>query len=223
MISGPERRFKAVESSKTFNNIVKTFQLRGKSVLDIGCSYGEFLIHFGKGSTGVCLSHDEVAFGLTKNLDIRYGNVEADSFVLENQYDVIFANNIFEHMYSPHHFLIKIRQYLKPDGILILGVPAVPKITSLVKLPKFKGSLAVEHINFFTRDTLKYTVERGGWEVEGVRGFHFYNPVIDTLLNPVYPHFYVIAKPIKGFAYPERRLKELLGYEEILGDAKGGV
>lgn len=222
MNSGPERRFRSVEASKTFRNIVSTFELGNKSVLDIGCSYGEFLIHFGEGSTGISLSHDEVAYGLTKGLDIRYGNVESDSFVLEKKHDVIFANNIFEHLYSPHHFLIKIRKYLKSEGILILGVPSIPKLVPLLHLRKFKGSLAAEHINFFTRDTLQKTVERGGWDVRMVRGFHFYNKTLDGLLDPVYPHFYVVAQAQKDFMYPHRRLRELIGYEEMLGEA-GGV
>ncbi len=212
-----EKRFHEVEKSKTFRNIVDTFDLKHKAVLDIGCSYGEFLIHFGKRSTGVTLTQVEVEYGKEKGLDMRFGNIESDAFVLENKYDVIFANNIFEHLYSPHHFLIKIKKYLKPNGILILGVPCIPKVVSLVKLPKFRGSLAVEHINFFTRETVRKTVERGGWSVQAVRGFHFSQLMIDVLFNPVYPHFYVIATSDPQFKYPERRMKELLGYVDILG------
>jgi 2-polyprenyl-3-methyl-5-hydroxy-6-metoxy-1,4-benzoquinol methylase len=217
MVESIEKRFAGVEKSTTFQNILDSLNLRNKSVLDIGCSYGEFLIHFGKGSTGVTLTQAEVDYGLEKGLDMRFGNIESDSFVLESTYDVIFANNIFEHLYSPHHFLIKIKKYLKPNGILILGVPAIPKIVSLVRLPKFRGSLAVEHINFFTRDTLIKTVERGGWNIQSARGFHFSNRIVDMLCNPIYPHVYVTATSDPSFKYPERRMKELLGYEDILG------
>lgn len=218
-----ERRFDAVKKSKTFRNIVETFNLGNKAVLDVGCSYGEFLAHFGPGSTGVTLTQAEVDYGVERGLDVRYGNVESDSFTLEQKYDVIFANNIFEHLYSPHHFLVKIKKYLKQDGILILGVPCIPKITQLLHLPKFRGSLAVEHINFFTRDTLVKTVERGGWTVQSARGFHFRHPALDSLLNPAYPHFYVTASPVPGFKYPERRMKELLGYTDLLGKGELGI
>ncbi len=220
--STSNRRFDVVRKSKTFSNILKTFSLGEKEVLDIGCSYGEFLIHFGKGSTGVTVTQTEVDYGRGLGLDIRLSNIESDDFALEKRYDVIFANNIFEHLYSPHHFLIKIRKYLKPDGLLILGVPCIPKITSLVKFPKFRGSLAVEHINFFTRDTLIHTVKRGGWEVFSARGFHFSNSFVDALCNPLYPHIYVCARPIPDFTYPERRLKELVGYADMFeGIPKG--
>jgi 2-polyprenyl-3-methyl-5-hydroxy-6-metoxy-1,4-benzoquinol methylase len=213
-----EQRFTAVRESRTFSNILEAFDLRNKAVLDVGCSYGEFLIHFGKESTGVTVTEDEVVYAKSKGLDVRCDNVESDSFTLEKTYDVVFANNIFEHLYSPHHFLIKIREHMNDDGILILGVPCMPVILPLVHLPKFRGSLAVEHINFFTHYTLQKTVERGGFDILDVRGFHFKNRFIDGLLKPVYPHFYVIAKPRKDFTYPKRRIKELLGYKDIMSD-----
>ena len=186
-----------------------------KRVLDIGCSFGEFVARFGKGSTGITISEDEAAYGKEKGLDIRYGNIEAADFTLNEKYDAIFANNLFEHLYSPHNFLCRIKQYLKPNGILILGVPCLPKIVSLLRLNKFRGSLAVAHINFFTRDTLIKTVERAGWKPLTTRGFHFVSKFVDHLLDPIYPNFYVVATPDPDFKYAEKRMKELAGYGDV--------
>lgn len=209
------QRFENVSASKTFGNIVAHFHLNEKKVLDIGCSYGEFLAHFGEGSVGVSIEKKEVEYGARHGLDIRYGNIESEEFVLEEQFDVIFANNIFEHLYSPHYFLCVIKKYLKPQGILILGVPCVPKVVSLLPISKFHGALATGHINFFTKDTLRFTAERAGWKVDGVRGFHFAPALIDHLLDPIYPHFYVQATADPDFVYPEKRLRELVGYGKI--------
>jgi SAM-dependent methyltransferase len=207
-----ELRFANVGRSKTFQNIVAHFGLRTKKVLDIGCSYGEFVAHFGPGSVGISIEQEEVLYGVGRGLDIRYGNIESDDFALDEQFDVIFANNIFEHLYSPHAFLIKAKRYLRPGGVLILGVPCVPKFVSLMRIGKFRGSLASGHINFFTRTTLINTVARGGWKIAGVRGFHFAHPFVDHLLDPIYPHFYVAAQPDPDFVYPEKRLREIAGY-----------
>ena len=196
-----EKRFENTSRSKTFRNIVKIFDLDKRRVLDIGCTYGEFLAHFGKESTGITIVQDEVTYGKGKGLDIRYGNIESDSFVLEEKYDAIFANNLLEHLYSPHTFLCTVKKYIKPGGILILGVPCIPKIVSLLYMNKFRGSLAVSHINFYTRDTLIKTVEMGGWKIITTRGFHFANKIVDHLLDPIYPHFYVIATPDLAFKY----------------------
>ena len=207
-----EKRFANASKSQTFLNKVALFDLDKKSVLDIGCCNGEALVHFGPGSTGLTINPEEVAVGKERGLDIRLGNIESADFVLNETYDVIFANNLFEHLYSPHAFLIKIKTYLKPGGILILGVPCIPKIVSLLHITKFRGSLADAHINFFTRDTLIKTVERAGWNIEMTRGFHFANAFVDHLIDPIYPHFYVIAKPDPNFKYSDKRMKELAGY-----------
>ncbi len=207
-----EKRFENTAQSRTFQNIVRTFELNKKAVLDIGCSFGEFTALFGSGSTGITIVKDEVDYGRKKGLDIRYGNIESDDFSLEKTYDAVFANNLLEHLYSPHEFLCKIKRYLKPNGILVIGVPCVPKVVSLLYVRKFRGSLAVAHINFFTRDTLIKTVERAGWKPITTRGFHFFHAGIDHLLNPIYPHFYVVAVIDPAFTYAQKRMKELAGY-----------
>lgn len=208
-----EKRFKNTAKSKTLRNIIRIFELDKKSVLDIGCSFGEFTVHFGKGSAGITISKEEAEYGKKRGLDIRYGNIESDNFELKEKYDAIFANNLIEHLYSPHDFLCKIKKYLKLEGILILGVPCMPKVTYFLRFNKFRGSLAAAHINFFTRDTLIKTIERGGWKPIFIRGFHFTNKFLDFLFNPIYPHFYVVAILDHGFKYPEKRIRELVGYK----------
>ncbi len=193
-----EKRFQAVTKSHTFRNICNTFELENKSVLDIGCSYGEFLTHFGKGSAGITIASEEVRYAQEHNLNVIEGDIENKVLVssIQEKFDVIFANNIFEHLRSPHSFLIEIKALLKKDGILILGVPCIPKITALLQFKKFRGSLASQHINFFTRDTLRLTVERAGWNINTVQGFRFKSSMIDHTLDTIYPHFYVIASLI---------------------------
>lgn len=205
-----QKRFVKVASSATFRTIARVYGLNKKRVLDVGCSYGEHLVHFGKGSIGLTITELEVAFGKEKGIDIRYGNIESSDFVLDEKFDAIFANNIFEHLFSPHYFLYRARQLLKDDRILILGVPCVPKIVSLMHIKKFRGSLSLPHINFWTGDTLRRTVERGGFKVHETRGFHFQNRLIDAFFEPVYPHFYCVATPIPDFKYPEARMEKLL-------------
>lgn len=207
-----EKRFKGVENSKTFKNILDILDLKSKTVLDIGCSYGEFLCHFGNNSVGLTVSHKEVEYGKLKGLNIKRANIEDDRIVLDQQFDVVFANNIIEHLHSPHRFLVETKKFLKSDGILVLGVPCFPKVVSLLKLRKFRGCLASNHINFFTRDTLKETVLRAGWNISEVRSFHIKNKILDHTLSIITPHFYVVATPIKNFEYNEKRRKELEGY-----------
>jgi SAM-dependent methyltransferase len=213
-----ESRFEAVSKSKTFRNIVESLNLQQKRVLDVGCSFGEYLIHFGPESRGISIDPNEVRYARDKRLDVVLGNVEEDNLAaLYGQFDAVFANNIFEHLYSPHRFLIEIAKVLRPDGMIILGVPCIPTLVPLLHLRKFRGSMAGAHINFFTQTTLRYTVERAGWKVQHVRGFRLRSRFADCLLNPIYPHFYALATPDSNFAYDEKRMKELAGYRHFFG------
>lgn len=207
-----EQRFENVTRSSTFRNIVRTYGLDTKAVLDVGCSHGEFLAHFGPGSVGITVIEDEVAYGSQKGLDVRFGNVEDPAFELDRKFDVVFANNIFEHLYAPHTFLRTIGRHLSPGGTLILGVPCIPKLVWLSRFRKFRGAFATAHINFFTRDTLYHTMVHGGWKIEAMRGFRFSNPLVDHLLDPIYPHFYGVAREDAAFAYNTKRMRELAGY-----------
>ena len=180
-------------------------------MLDIGCSFGEFLAHFGPGSTGLTIEKEEATYGQAHNLDVQYGNIE-EEHPLTKKYEVIFCNNLLEHLYSPHRFLTEVREHLQKDGLLILGVPCVPFPKQLMLLTKFRGSLASNHINFFISDTLALTVERAGWKIQTIRGFHFKNIFLDKIFHYFYPHLYVVAAPIETFEYSEKRKRELAGY-----------
>ncbi|MFA5744860.1 MAG: class I SAM-dependent methyltransferase [Candidatus Paceibacterota bacterium] len=206
-----ENRFNAVARSKTFRNIVSAFRLDTKEVLDIGCSYGEHLIHFGNGGTGITINQDEATEGIRRGLDVHVGNIE-EEFNFEKTYDAIYCNNLLEHLYSPHQFLYEVRTALKANGILILGVPVIPFPRYLMQIKKFCGVLASAHINFFTKDSLVLTVTRAGWKVREVRGFRLSKRPLDRMITFLYPHIYIVAEPDTTFSYDEKRQKELAGY-----------
>lgn len=202
-----------VAASRTFSHLREIFGLGTKTVLDIGSSEGYYLQHFGQGSLGLTLIEDHIAKARTRGLTVMKANIEDPGFSLPEKYDVVWANNLFEHMNAPHLFLIKVRELIKPNGILILGVPLLPHMPFLTKLRKFRGAYAVSHVNFFTRKTLIESVRAGGWIVDEARLFYFKNSFLDNLLNLIIPHVYVIAHPNPSFAYAEKRLRSIEEYE----------
>lgn len=206
-----DARFAPVAGSRTFARILDTFGLRHKKVLDLGCGYGEYLSQFGPGSVGLTTNPDEAAYGKTKGLTIREGNVERISEIdLDGDFDAVWANNLFEHLLSPHAFLMALRERAQDQGLLILGVPVIPGPASLMRLGKFRGALAIAHINFFSREGLRLTVARAGWRVLAVRPFVVSWPLPDTLVGFLTPHLYVVAVKDPDFSYPEKKLKEWL-------------
>ncbi|MCI0619619.1 class I SAM-dependent methyltransferase [Candidatus Wolfebacteria bacterium] len=202
----------SVARSRTFTNLRKVFKLKDKTVLDVGCSEGYYLQHFGRGSVGITLIDEHVEAGRRRGLTIVKANIENREFTLPQTFDVVWANNLFEHMNAPHLFLVKVREFLDADGTLILGVPVLPRLPFLTRLRKFRGAYAVSHVNFFTRRTLIETICRGGWTVQQARPFYFKNILLDSLLNIIAPHIYVVARADTAFTYAEKRMKSLREY-----------
>jgi Cyclopropane fatty acid synthase and related methyltransferases len=204
-----EALFKKIDGSKTFRNICNTFGLRDKKVLDIGCGFGHYLRHFGRGSTGVTTSLLEVDFGKKNNLDIIFGNAEfLGETSLDTNFEAFWANNLFEHLLSPHAFLMNLKKISKDNAVVILGVPVVPLFPILLNLRWWRGPLASNHVNFFNSTTLRLTVEYAGWEVLEVRPFVFRNKFFDILIRPFAPHMYVVAKNKIDFKYPPKKIHE---------------
>ena len=205
--------FVDVKKSRIFSHILKSFRLNKKAVLDVGCSEGHYLACFGEGSTGITIIEEHVQVAKERGLRVLLKNVEDPHFSLNETFDAVWANNLFEHLNAPHPFLIQMRKVLKSDGILILGVPVIPFFSFLTRFKKFRGAYAVSHVNFFTRKTLVETVRAAGWQVHEARLFYAQNRLLDSLFNLIAPHIYVVASPNPDFAYAHKRLRSLEGYE----------
>ncbi|MFA5841389.1 MAG: methyltransferase domain-containing protein [Candidatus Paceibacterota bacterium] len=209
-----EKRFENAVISKTFRKIVSTFELGHKEVLDLGCGFGEHLSLFGDGSIGVTTNMKEVNEGKDRGLSIIYGNIEElEKLHIKDSFDIIWANNFFEHILSPHAFLAKLRGVAGSDTKLILGVPVIPPLQSLLIFSKFRGALASNHINFFNRKTLLLTVLRAGWHINDVRPFISGFAPLDRFLGLFAPHLYIVARKNESFLYPEKKLQEWKGVD----------
>lgn len=201
-----------VRSSRVFSNLIDLFQLDTRKVLDVGCSEGHHLQCFGSESVGVTIIEEHVQKAEEKGLRVIQKNVEDPHFDVGEHFDVVWANNLFEHLHSPHLFLVKMRDVINSNGTLILGVPVIPHLSFLTRFKKFRGAYAVSHINFFNRRTLIETVRAGGWIVHEARLFYMKSSLLDWLFNLIAPHIYIIASPDPNFSYPEKRLRSLKGY-----------
>ncbi len=204
------QREKNVRASTTLQRIVARFRLSDKKVLDIGCGFGEYLQCFGEGSVGITTTPEEVAYGVHIGRDIRLGNAEALDEVLKpkESFDVFWANNLLEHLLSPHAFLVRLKQFARPDSLLILGTPVVPMVPALTKIKKFRGALATPHINFFMLPTYRLTVQYAGWHIEEISPFFFSSSLLNRWGAPFAPHLYLVARNNPHYRYPPKKVKE---------------
>ena len=169
---------------------------------------------------GVTSTSEEVSFGSRNQLNIIKGNAEEIvKLNIETKFDVVWANNLFEHLLSPHAFLVKLKTLSSSNTSLILGVPVIPMFYFLTHLKFWRGMLASNHINFFNYHSLKLTIERAGWKVKFARPYIFKSPLLDRIIARLAPHLYFVCENNAEYKYPEKKVKEWEGeayYKDLL-------
>ena len=144
------------------------YELRNKTLCDVGCAYGANLFFTQPGSYGLEINADYVNFARSLGLAVHQRDVVADDLRDLPPVEVVWCSAVIEHVDSPHILLRKLHQLLKPGGLLLLFAPIIPPFPILRYLPKFGSNftshLHEDHVSAFTRKTLKFSCERAGFE-----------------------------------------------------------
>jgi SAM-dependent methyltransferase len=136
--------------------------LNGRSLVEIGCSFGRFLQlarDCGASVAGVELDQKAVAY-------LRQLGIEAhDGLITARQSDIICAFHLIEHLEAPHRFLTEVAALLNEDGRLLLAMPNAGDWETIGE--GWVGfRLDLEHFNYFTVRTLSLVLNRCGLYIE---------------------------------------------------------
>jgi 2-polyprenyl-3-methyl-5-hydroxy-6-metoxy-1,4-benzoquinol methylase len=164
-----------------------------KVVLDVGCSSG----HFGqaikeKANAEVWGIEPFERFGklAVEQLDkVIISSVEGALQDLPDKYfDVIYFNDVLEHLLDPYSVLEKIKDKLKDDGRIISSIPNIRYFRTFFKLLfdgewdyTDQGILDRTHVRFFTKKSIVKMYENAGFAVEshdGINGSKSLKPKI---------------------------------------------
>lgn len=158
-----------------FKFILKYFpksKIKNSTILDVGCSFGNFLKLFydlGGKVFGIEPSISDASYAKKINhVKIIQNFFETTKNSIE-KFDFISILYVLEHVEDPFTILSKIYQNLKPDGLLFLEVPDSTK--PFIGLDPF---FTIGHFFSFTPVTLKYFLDKCGFEIikiQKVKGF----------------------------------------------------
>ena len=84
---------------------------------------------------------------------------------------LVVAFDILEHIEEDDLAVAEIRRVLRPDGTLLIAVPADPRLWS-------DHDVAVDHVRRYTRESLSEVLQRGGFEIARMTSWN-------VLLRPV--------------------------------------
>jgi len=152
------------------------------NVLEIGCNTGNFRQYASESCEywGV-EPYDKAAkiakTKLNKVLVGLYSEVEGQ--LPDNNFDLIIANDVIEHMEAPWGFLQSIKNKMTKNGSLVLSIPNVRYYENLKKLLVGKdwkyedcGVLDVTHLRFFTEKSVLRLLDENGFKIEEIRGIN---------------------------------------------------
>ena len=148
-----------------FENFVKKYSLNGKKIIEIGCGNGEYLgimKKYNENSYGLEYAKKSVKKCIDNGFSVFQGYVKSNDYKIKNSpYDAFFIMNFLEHLPNINSVLNGIYNNLSDDGV---GIIEVPNFDMALKKNLFFEFIP-DHLFYFTKDTLKTTLEVNGFEI----------------------------------------------------------
>lgn len=156
-------------------------------ILDIGCGAGDLLLMlkeqgFEK-AEGLDYSQKAKDFTEKRGLKITLCDIENETPLFKEEFDVIVCGDILEHIFEPAFFLKKIKKFLRKGGWLLISVPNAGWYLNGILLTFFPQLLRLSpafgvwtHCNQFTFFTLKRFLQDSGFNVDRLAGIPFSQP-----------------------------------------------
>lgn len=160
---------------------------RGKRVLHLGCSSGRYVEdRLDRGSLLHAILHEEAKelYGIDLNPEslvlmrdqlgfqnVYEGNAERlDEWNVDELFDVVLAGDLLEHLTCPGAMCKGVRRFLRDGGQFVVSTNNAFGLH--YQLRRWTGSYTehVEHVCFFSPETLVHLLERHGYRVQEMHG-----------------------------------------------------
>ena len=175
--------------SNMVNYIIPHVPDRDARILDIGCSTGGLLWIFksqgysqlkGIDPSPLCVRTARKLYGLDVSVD------DIANYSAARKYDVVILSATLEHLAAINESIEKIRSLMSDTGLLFIEVPDTERFDAYITAPFQQFS--VEHINYFSRISLKNFLSRHFFEVFDVKQEK------RTFAKAVDPDIFVLAR-----------------------------
>lgn len=148
-----------------FKDFVDCFALKDRRIVEIGCGCGEYMEimrQFADHVYGIEHKSESVKTAVSKGLNAMELFIENTDTVIPNgPYDAFFIMNFLEHIPNLSEFLKGIYNNLADGGY---GLVEVPNGDFVINSKMF-SEFMLEHVTYFTSETLRRTLENNGFEV----------------------------------------------------------
>ena len=168
-----------------------------KKILDIGCGNGAFASIVKQKNDaevwGIELMDEEAKAAVDVLDKVFVGGCEKYIDELpEHYFDVIYMNDVLEHLADPYTVLESLKSKLAPKGVVISSIPNVRFFRTFSKVLftkdwKYEGHGVMDktHLRFFTGKSIRRMYEELGYSVithEGINVTRSIKPILFNIL-----------------------------------------
>lgn len=148
-------------------------------VLDLGCGSGEIsasLKSLGYNVKGLDFSSSAIAIAKQSGLDCQVADLDEGIPFGDQQFDVVWAGDVIEHVFDPISVLSEAKRVLGHSGVLLATIPYdlswKTRIRTLLGKSYQEGVYRsfgqFKHHSFFSESLMRYMYERAELEIERV-------------------------------------------------------
>ena len=146
----------------------------GDRALDLGSGAGDFtalLAEAGAQVTGVEVAEAALARARPRHpdLDFRITPIDGPLPFEDNEFDLVWASEVIEHIADTARWLSEVRRVLVPGGRLLLTTPSHGRLRVVLGgIDRFSEPLG-DHLHLYTRASLRALLAEFGFEQVSVR------------------------------------------------------
>jgi len=144
----------------------------GRRMLDVGCGSGTSVhaaVEVGWDAIGIDIDPELIELGGRElQVDLRCCSV-MDIEERENSFDFVRMRDVIEHLPNPHTALLRIRQLLRPGGMLLVATPNENSLAAQLRLllggkrDRIATVPPPHHLHGFSPSTLRRLFDRAGF------------------------------------------------------------
>jgi len=157
-------------------------------LLDIGCGDLYFSLK-ARARNAIEIDAVDLAFDDDETRFKGIQKIKHLDTVMNKQYDIICAMDVLEHVDNDEALLNRLIKMLKPDGILVITVPAFQFLYSY-------HDLRLKHLRRYHRGHLSYLIEDPS-SISIVESFYFFHLLIYVRMAEKFIQFFLNLNPKK--------------------------
>jgi len=122
-------------------DLMKPFIKQSVKILDIGCYTGDLLKFLPSSVDYYGIDDDEKALQIAQKRGAKTIklNLENEQIPLGQQFDIIIAAEVLEHLKDPEKLILQVKHLLKEDGVVLISLPNECTIYHRLKVLFGKG------------------------------------------------------------------------------------